>query len=241
MHRSITTASRLLAAGAVAGAATLAFAGPPFAEKAPSGQTLQIPADLANQGTVYYALPGRDKQIYFESDAPLEDIKGQSNQVIGYAVAPSGSDRADLLGGEWHLPVRSVRTGIELRDQHLASRDWFDAANHPDIVFQLAEVRDASLAKESSGFREYSATLVGDMTIHGVTHEMVIPGASITFLEASDRTSGVAKGDLMLIRANYSVTLADYEVSHPVIGDKVAETIDITTTLFLSTVPPDRQ
>ena len=215
-----------------------ALAAPPFAETGPDGRTLEVP-DAA--GTVYHALPGRDRQIYFESDAPLEDIKGQSNQVIGFAVAGPASNPADLRAGEWHLPVRSIRTGIELRDEHLAGGDWLDAASHPNIVFQLDEVRDPTLRRSGDGYRTYEATLVGEMTIHGETNAITIPGATLTFLDASDRTAAVAEGDLLRVRAEYSVTLSDYGVSHPVIGDKVANTIAVTTTLFLSTVPPAGQ
>lgn len=221
--------------------ASAASSAPPFAQRAGDGRTLAVPADAARAGGVYHALPGRDRQIYFESDAPLEAIKGQSNQVVGFAVAGPESDPATLRAGEWHLPVDSIRTGIALRDEHLTGRDWLDAKSHPDIVFQLTDVRAARLSKESAGFRAYEATLVGDMTIHGQTQQMTIPKATITFLDASDRTAKTAKGDLLLIRASYTVTLSDFGVSHPVIGDKVANTIDIITTLFLSTVPPSGQ
>lgn len=230
LHRMAFLGALVIGAGALAA--------PPIAERSDSGATLVVPATLARAGTVYHALPGRDRQIYFESDAPLEDIKGQSNQVIGFAVAGPASNPAALRGGEWHLPVDSIRTGIQLRDEHLAGKDWLDAASHPDIVFQLEEVRQPSLTKDGAGYRTYEGALVGEMTIHGVTNPITITGATITLLDASDRTAKVAPGDLMLIRATYSVTLRDYEVSHPVIGDKVAETIEITTTLYLSTTPP---
>jgi len=45
----------------------------------------------------------------------------------------------------------------------------------------------------------------------------------------------------LAIRTGFNVTLADYEVSHPVIGEKVAKTVEIDVSLFLSTLPPDRQ
>lgn len=215
-----------------------AVAGQPFAETAETGDTLVVPGDVPEGGVVYYALTGGERQVYFTSDAPLEDITGQSNQVIGYAVA---SEAGRSLTGEWHLPVTSMVTGIELRDEHMAGPDWLDAASHPNIVFQLESVEDAELARETSAFRTYNVTLVGDMTIHGVTQPIFIPDATITFLSESEQTRSVAQGDLMAIRARYSVTLSDHEVSHPVIGDKVANEIEIDTALYLSTVPPSEQ
>lgn len=221
--------------------ASSALAAPPFAAAAKSGKTLVVPSELADTGTVYYALTGRDRQVYFESDAPLEKIKGQSNRVIGFAVAGPESSPAALPGGEWHLPVESMKTGIALRDEHLASSAWFDAEAYPDIVFQLTEVEDIEPGKSGPGYTSYKATLVGDITLHGVTRPIRIEGATITFLAASDKTARIAKGDLLAIRTKYSVTLSDHEVSHPQIGKKVADEVAITTTLYLSTVPPSMQ
>jgi len=226
------------------GLATLssaALAGPPFAEHAPDGKTLVPHEAHRGKGTMYHVLTDREQQIFFESDAPMEKIKGRSNQVIGYAVALESGSPARLVGGEWHLPVESMKTGIELRDQHLAGSNWLDAENHPHIVFQLEEVKDIELVKESAGFETYSVTLVGDMTIHGVSKRMSIPNTRVTFMEESERTRRVAEGDLVSIRTSYSVRLSDFDVSHGTIGSKVAEVVEIDTKLFLSTVPPGEQ
>ena len=233
--------SKTFATGAILGASALALAAaPPFAKPAPGGKSLVVPADDAAKGTVYHALSGRDQQIFFQSDAPLEKIKGGSNQVIGYAVAGRDSP-ANLQAGEWQLPVKSIRTGIELRDEHLAGKDWLDAESHADIVFQVSGVKSIKEARKTDKFSSYTATLTGDMTIHGVTRPLTITGAAITLLPASEQTAKIAKGDLMSIRATYSVSLSDYEVSHAVIGDKVANDVEITTTLYLSTVKPEDQ
>ena len=224
----------------VAGMAGTALAGPPFAEEAAGGKTLEAPRSEARQGVMYYALTDRDRQVYFTSEAPLETIKGQSNQVIGYVVAGEGSSEADLKAGEWHLPVESMKTGIPLRDEHLAGSDWLDAASHPDIVLELDAFRGATRSRSGDGFRTYTGTLVGEFTIHGVTNEVEIEGATVTFLDESQATKGIAPGDLMAIRAKYSVKLSDYAVSHPTVGNKVADEVEIDTTLYMTTAPPER-
>jgi len=210
---------------------------PQFARPTPDGKTLVVPEADRAKGQVYYALTGRDRQVYFESDAPLEDIKGQSNRVIGYAVL-SGSPAGALAAGEWHLPVSSMRTGIELRDEHLAGKDWLDAESHPNIVVQLRGVKDVEQTKQTAAFTTYTQTLVVDLSLHGVTRRVEIPGATVTLLPESEATRRVAPGDLMAVRAKFGVTLADYDVSHPVIGDKVAETVQLDVSLYLSTLPP---
>ena len=228
--RTLWAAGALIVAGAAFQASAL-VAGPPFAKATEDGKHLIVPAEQASLGTVYHALTGKDRQIFFESDAPLEDIKGQSNRVIGYAVA--GTD-GSLVAGEWHLPVESIRTGIELRDEHLAGKDWLDAKAHPNIIFQLDHTEDVVLKKETEAYRTYSVTLVGEFTIHGVTRPITIHNASVTYLNASERTRTIADGDLLAIRAKYSVHLSDYDVSHPVLGKKVADEIKINTVLYLT-------
>jgi len=228
--RALWVAGAVLAAGA-SFQASAQTASQPFAKATEDGKHLVVTDEQAALGTVYHALTDKDRQIFFESDAPLEDIKGQSNRVIGFVVA--GTD-GSLLTGEWHLPVDSIRTGIELRDHHVASKDWLDAKAHPNIVFQLDHTEDVVLKKETEAYRTYSVTLVGEFTIHGVTRPITIENASLTYLNASERTRKIADGDLLAIRAKYSVHLSDYDISHPVLGKKVADEIKINTVLYMT-------
>lgn len=225
----------------VAMAGTPSVGGPPFAEKARSGKSLVVRSEHKNKGTLYYALTGKDPQIFFKSDAPLENIRGQSNRVIGYIVAGGSDAPAKLVGGEWHLPVDSMRTGIKERDGHMASSSWLDAESFPDIVFQLKSVKDVSLDKETEAFATYSATLVGEMTVHGQSRPVTLQDARITFMPESEATRGVAIGDLMAIRVKYSIKLSEYGVKNDIIGGKVAEVIEIDTALYMSTVKPEDQ
>jgi polyisoprenoid-binding protein YceI len=228
----------MVALVACLGAAGLAVAGPDFAKEAPSGKSLVVPEAEKARGAVYHALPGRERMVYFTSDAPMEKIKGQSNTIIGYAIA--GKDNpAQLQGGEWHLPVASIRTGNGTRDKHLQGEPWLDAGKNPSIVFQLKEVKDLKPAKE--GGKTYSATLVGDMTIHGVTKPLTVTDATIAVMPEGPETAKVAKGNLMAIRAKYAVTLSDFDVKNQIGGQKVAETIQLDNTIYMSTVPPEEQ
>jgi len=60
------------------------------------------------------------------------------------------SHRGDLVvdhegnaSGQLEIDAGSVRTGIEKRDAHLASDDFFDAAGHPRVQFRLNGVQPA--------------------------------------------------------------------------------------------------
>lgn len=83
------------------------------------------------------------------------------------------------------VEVRSLDTGVERRDNHLRSPDFFDAATYPQITFTSKNVRNVDGDKFE---------LVGDLTIKDVTKEFVLEG---TFLGAI-KTSGGAKAGFEL-------------------------------------------
>jgi len=59
--------------------------------------------------------------------------------------------------------IDSISTNNEMRDNHLKSPDFFDAANHPKLLFI------SKLFKKKS---EEEYELTGDMTIRGITKEI---------------------------------------------------------------------
>lgn len=61
---------------------------------------------------------------------------------------------------EFSAKIDSINTKNKDRDQHLKSADFFDAENHPKITFK---------SKSYDGEK-----MVGDMTIRGVTKELVL-------------------------------------------------------------------
>jgi polyisoprenoid-binding protein YceI len=202
------------------------------------GFELVVPESHAGLGTVFHALKGRDAQVTFTSDAPLEYIKGTSSAVIGYAIAGEGGE---LLAGEFHLPVESLDTGIPMRNQHLQSERWLNAGEHANVVFQIAQTTGVTLAKASDSFTTYNVTLVGDMTINGVTREMSIP-ATVTRMPESEATKARFPGDLLAIRCGYPIVLSDFGVGVDdpgITAGKVANDLVLETRLFCSTTSPE--
>lgn len=228
------------AAAVAALSASFVLAAQPAAKtssKAPETKAgTAIPASERSKGTAYTTITGKDRQVYFESNAPLENIKGQSNQVTGYAVV-SKDTPGKIAAGEWQLPVKSMKTGIDLRDEHLASADWLNSEKFPDVVFKISETKDLKEVKKTDAFATYSATLVGTLTLHGVSKPVSIPNSTITLLKESAATAKVAKGDLVSIRSKFTVTLKDFGVTHPIIGEKVAKDVSLDVSLFLSPAP----
>ncbi|MDC0711071.1 YceI family protein [Stigmatella sp. ncwal1] len=63
------------------------------------------------------------------------------------------------------LETASIDTGVEQRDNHLRSPDFFDAAKFPTITFQSTKVEKGS----GDGFR-----VTGKLTIRDITRDVVL-------------------------------------------------------------------
>lgn len=212
------------------------------ADRTESGQTLVVPDDHAALGTVYYVHAGKDAQMTFTSDAPLEHIKGTSNQAIGYAIAPeNGASVAALLKGEFRIPIDSIDTGIPMRDEHLQGSRWLNAEEHPDLVFVLegAENIDRADMDAPEGVDVWNVELTGTMSFRGMTHDFRTD-ARITTMKESPVTQRRAPGDLLIIRSEFPIDLRKYGLNDPgMSAGKVAETVEVDVFLLMSTVSPD--
>ncbi len=215
----------------------------PAIKRADSGKSLVVPDDQAKQGTAYHTLSTGAKQITFVSEAHNAKFDGHSAGVLGYAVAGPTDNPAALKGGAWAMPVKSLETGNKTKDKNLTKAEWLDAAQFPDLTFVLKEVKGLKVHKEAADGKSYACTLVGTMTMHGVSKEITIPDTIIAFLSASPKTAAVGTGDLMSIRCKYKVKLTDYGITNENVTKSmsVADDIEIDESLTLSTVPPEKQ
>lgn len=196
--------------------------------------------DTSYDSKFYLADPMNRNTITFKSEAPLEDIIGTSNQITGFINFdpdnPKNNGFADL-----NVPVLSLNTGIPLRDEHLSSPMWLDAGAYPDINLKIDKVKKAKLVKETNASKTFELTVAGSFTLHGITNKISFP-ARLTYLKESDMTRMRLPGDLLAIRAEFTVPLADYNITGPkdmkLIGAKISEEIKISVNLMGSTVSP---
>jgi polyisoprenoid-binding protein YceI len=212
--------------------------------RAASGKSVVIPEDQKKLGTAYHTVSiANQKQITFTSKAHNAEFSGHSAGVLGYAIAGPADNPADLKGGAWLLPLRSLDTGNKTKNRNLRQPEWLDEKTSPDIVFTLKAVKDITPHKAGGTGKSFKVTLVGDLTMRGVTKEVTIPETILGFVPGSDRTAKVAKGDLLAIRCKYKVKLTDFGVTNDyVLKDKsVADEIEIDQSLSLATVPPEEQ
>ncbi len=91
----------------------------------------------------------------------INTVHGKFNEFSG-TIGLEGNAVKEATGT---IQAKSVDTGIEKRDNHLRSPDFFDVAKFPTISFQ-------SKRAEKQGA---DTVLVGDFTMHGVTKEISLP------------------------------------------------------------------
>jgi len=93
----------------------------------------------------------------------ISTVKGRFTGVDG-VVRLDGTDPA-FAEVDVRIDVATIDTREAQRDGHLRSADFFDVENFPHITFT---------AKGPIARRGHEFTLTGDLTIHGVTREVVL-------------------------------------------------------------------
>jgi len=171
-------------------------------------------------------------QASFISDAPFEKIVGVSSGLDA-TVMINKDDITNSPKGMVKVPISNIKTGIDLRDEHLRSKDWLNAEEYPYAVFHLKGIKNPSSKKLVNG-EKVKATLVGTFSVHGKSQEIEVP-AQLTYFKESEQTKARTEGNLLVANAEFSIKLSDYGVKVPmmVVG-KVNEEVKISTNFVAS-------
>jgi len=115
------------------------------------------------------------------------------------------------------IDVASINTGFKKRDDHLRSPDFFNAVEFPEITFKSTKVT----------FQGKGATVVGDLTIMGVTKSVNLAVASIN--------CGVhpfSKKQVCGFDATARLKRSDFGIKYalPAVGDDINLTIEVEAT-----------
>lgn len=114
-------------------------------------------------------LPLRDGQATFHIRATI--VRDFTGHAVVSRAEYKGTDLAHVQGLT-EVRVADMRTGVGLRDRHL--RVAMEADSFPLLRFELASVEPSAARGDT-----VDAVLVGQLTIHGVTHEVRAPGSVV--------------------------------------------------------------
>ena len=146
-------------------------------------------------------------------------VRGDFEKISGNIVF----DEKDISKSSADITIEaaSINTRVAKRDAHLRSPDFLDAAKHPVITFKSKKVERAGEGK---------LKMTGDLTIRGVTREVVLdvegPTPAIKDLQGKTRVGGSAS--TKIDRKDFGLTWNKaIESGGVVVGDEVEITIDV--------------
>ena len=93
----------------------------------------------------------------------FSEVEGRFSRFSGSVELPGESFEEARI--EADIEVASIRTGHKDRDEHLVSEDFFSADEFPRIHFASRSIRRTG---------EDTYEIVGDLTIRGITREIVL-------------------------------------------------------------------
>jgi polyisoprenoid-binding protein YceI len=182
--------------------------------------------------------PSHAESFKVEPRAGIEQVTVKSHYTLGSFTSRcnevTGRFRFDrrhpeTISGRFSMPVTGIHTGIRLRDHHLQSADWLDAANYPDIVITVSRAQDVRRESDNS----IAMTLVGTCSMHGVTNEARIP---VTLAESHESAAtGAQASDVLSIRSQFEIKISDYQIKGTKkLGMKVADVQRVSVTVYAS-------
>jgi polyisoprenoid-binding protein YceI len=162
--------------------------------------------------------------ITFTSEMDLEVIVGSTNKATGEIKMGKGAGSVELA-----VPVDSMKTGIDMRDEHLRSEMWLDAKKCPTITFKSKKVEAAEDGK-------YKVT--GDFTMHGVTKEITVVVAAKELSAEATKAAKFPEGKWAKFSTEFQVKLSDYGVKVPdMAATEVSDIWTVKISVYGGTAP----
>ena len=148
----------------------------------------------------------------------VSNVRGEFQKLSGtvrYDAARPENTKIDVT-----IDVASINTREPKRDDHLRSPDFFDVEKFPSITFSSKSVKRAD-----DGF-----AVTGDLTIHGVTREVVLAVDELT-PEQKDPWGGLrlgASAKTKIKRSDFGMTWnAALEAGGFLVGDEIKIDLEV--------------
>lgn len=173
---------------------------------------LAITAAAAAQSGTWQIDPNHSAAQFSVRHLGVSTVRGAFTKMSGSAnYDPSDPSKTTLTAT---IDASSVDTRVQMRDNDLRSPNFLDVQKYPTITFQSKQTKTAGAGK---------LQITGDLTIHGVTKEVVLdvdgPSAPIKDPWGNQRIGA---------SASTKINRRDFQVNGApgVVGDEISITID---------------
>ncbi|MDP3510901.1 MAG: YceI family protein [Candidatus Melainabacteria bacterium] len=173
----------------------------------------------AQPGIVWKIDSGHTTADFSVRHLMISNVKGHFSKVSGN-VNYDGKDLKSIKI-DAAIEVASVDTGENGRDEHLKNADFFDATKFPTMTFKSKKVKSAGKGK---------FTVLGDLTIKGVTKEVTLdvegPTEQIKDMQGGTRVG--ASATTKINRKDFGITWNKaLDNGSSVVGDDVKVSIEV--------------
>lgn len=148
--------------------------------------------------------------ISFYSKTPMEEIKGENNQVASVLDVSTG----DIV---FQALIKSFHFERALMEEHF-NENYMESDKIPKSAFKgkITNLSSVDFTKPGT----YDVTVDGDLTIHDVTNKVSVKG-----------TIEVASGGINA-NSKFNVVPQDYKITIPgVVRDKIDKTLEVTVSM----------
>lgn len=143
-------------------------------------------------------------------------------KITGEGAGPAGSFSVEnnKITGDLSVDLKSLHTGIDLRDDHMKSK-YLQVGSYPQATLSLKGLELEKAPAEITG-KIQGSKFRGTLTLHGVSKPV-------------EGTFDVEpQGTALKVKAMYSMNLSDFNIEIPsYAGLKVADKVDVETTFSL--------
>jgi polyisoprenoid-binding protein YceI len=174
------------------------------------------------RATSYDIDPAHTTAEFVVKHMMVSNVRGHFKDVKGTVDYDDKDPSKSKVNVE--IATSSIDTGVDKRDAHLKSADFFDADKNPTITFKSKSVKPAAGGK---------LDVVGDLTMHGVTKEVTLHVDGVTAEQKGPwgNTSRGASGTTTVNRKDFGLTWnKSLEAGGVLVGDEVTINIDAELT-----------
>ena len=144
-----------------------------------------------------YVIDKANSSMGFQVRHLFSTVPGKFDNCTGTITYDEASPEQSSV--EVNIKTASVDTGVKMRDDDLRSPNFFDAAKYPEITFKSKSVKKTG---------ENTFEVTGDLTIHGVTKEVVLKA------ELIGKGAGLKPGSIVSgWEATTAIKRSDYELA----------------------------
>lgn len=152
---------------------------------------------------VYYTKNGN---ISFFSKTVLENIEAENNQVISVLNVKTGALQFSLLNNAFHFPKAKMEADF--------NEGYMESNKYPRSTFKgtITNLSEVNFNKDGS----YPVKVNGNLTVHGITKNISVPGTII-----------IKNGNISAT-SSFKVLVSDYKIKIPsIVSNKIGESIEV--------------